>query len=94
MKTNTETYKVLINGDEFNLVSDETEAHVLKAAERVNAIIKELSAGMSHVDKRKVAVLAALQLASELQHAKNDREKRKQQENSLVAYVDHTIASL
>ncbi len=92
MKTNTETYKVLINGDEFHLVSDEAEEHVLKAAEKVDAIVQELSA--KGIDKRKVAILVALQLASDLLHTQSDLAKCKQQEDALVSFVDHTIASL
>ena len=94
MKTNTETYKVLINDDEFNLVSDEAQAHVLKSAERVDGIIRELSAKVTHIDKRRLAILAALQLASELLHAQDDLAKRKEKEDALVLFVDHSIASL
>ena len=94
MKTNTETYRVLINGDEFYLVSDEVEEHVLKAAEKVDAIIQELSPNESQIDKRKVATLAAVQLASELLHTQNDLAKRKEQEKDLASFVDHTIGSL
>lgn len=94
MKTNTETYKVLINGDEFHLVSDESQAHVLKAAERVDAIVQELSAKVSHIDKRKVAILAALQLASELLYIQDDLAQRKQKEDALALFIDHTVASL
>ncbi len=89
---NTETYKVLINGDEFHLVSDEAEEHVLKAAEKVDAIVQELSA--KGIDKRRVVILAALQLASELVHTQSDLAKRKQQEDALISLVDYTIASL
>jgi cell division protein ZapA len=94
MKTNTETYKVLINGDELHLVSDESQAHVLKAAERVDAIMQELSAHASRIDKRRVAILAALQLASELLHAQEDLAHRQKKEDALAALIDRTVASL
>ncbi|EKD49022.1 MAG: hypothetical protein ACD_64C00029G0003 [uncultured bacterium] len=94
MKTNTKAYKVRINGDEFHLVSDEAEAHVLKAAEKVDAIIKELSTGASRIDKRKVAILAALQLASELLHIQEALADHKQKESALALFIDHTVASL
>ncbi len=94
MKTNTETYKVLIHEDEYQLVSDEAETHVLKAAERVNEIMKKLASGAEAVNKRKVAVMAAIQLASELLHMQEDRAKREQQEKDLASLVEQSIASL
>lgn len=94
MKTNTETYKVLINGDEFHLVSDEPQAHVLEAAQRVDAIVQELSEKASHIDKRRVAILAALQLASELLRVQEDLARRKEKENALASFIDNTVASL
>lgn len=94
MNTNTETYKVLINGDEFHLVSDEAETHVRQAVEKVNAVIKALTAGASHLDKRKVAVLAAVQLASELQQLQNDVAEIRRHESHLVSLVDRALTSL
>lgn len=93
MKTNTNTYKVLINGDEYQLVSDEAEAHVLKSAEKVNEIIEQLSAG-SNANKKMVAIVAALQLASEVLRLQEDKEKRQQHEKDLTALIDRSIASL
>lgn len=94
MKTNTETYKVLINGDEFHLVSDESQAHVFKAAETVDAIVQKLSSQASHIDKRRVAILAALQLASELLKTQETLALKQEKENALAALIDHTVASL
>jgi len=94
MKTNTETYKVLIHGDEYQLVSDESHEHVLKAAERVDALVRELNAQASHIDKRRVALLAALQLASELVHAQDALSSHQEKEDALVALIDTTVASL
>ncbi len=94
MKTNTETYTVLIHEDEYQLVSDEAETHVLRAAEIVDELMKKMSAGAEVGNKRKVAVMAAIQLASELLHMQEDRVKREWQEKELILLVERSIASV
>ena len=94
MKTNTETYKVVISGEELHLVSDESREHVLQAAQKVDAIVQQLSQGAGSIDKRRLSILAAVQLASELLHTQKDLESRKQKEDALASLIDRTVASL
>ncbi len=60
------SYKLSIFGDSYSVVSDESEIQLHKAAARVDSLMKEISAKISHIDEKKVAVLVALQMASQI----------------------------
>ena len=60
------SYKLLIFGDHYSVVSDESNAQITKAASMVDALMKEISSKASQVDEKRIAVLVALQMASKL----------------------------
>ena len=93
MNIDTKSYKVVISGEEYRLVSDEGEKHVLQAASLVNELIETLARGNEKRDKRKILVLTALQLASKYVQAMSQLESLKQQENKLIAAIDQRLAS-
>lgn len=68
------TYKLLIFGDHYSIVSDESQAQITKAAAQVDALMKEISAKATHVDEKRIAVLVALQLASKLLVLESNQE--------------------
>ncbi len=94
MNTNTKNYKVVIDGERYNLVSDEGEIAVLKAAALVDEIIGTLSSQLEHVDKRKIAVLAALQLASNYLQAENLLTQYKEQQDRIDAQIEQMVSLL
>ncbi len=94
MDMNAKSYKVVIDGEEYDLVSDEGEAHIAKAASLVSEVIHSLSSDIQGVDKRKVAMLVALQFASKFLHAEQRLTQRKEQEDELIAWTKHKLASL
>jgi len=62
----SKSYKVTIFGCTYTLVSDESEAHILQSAELVDTLMKEIATKSKIADSSKVAVLAALRVASKL----------------------------
>lgn len=91
---NTKSYKVVINNEEYNLVSDEGEARVAEAAKMVDTIIQQLSKQAPSLDKRKIAVLAALQIASTVLQHQDVIAQRSQLEDNLVSLIDSKLLSL
>lgn len=88
------SYKVVINNDEYNLVSDEGEARVLQVAALVDETIAALSSRGGRIDKHKVAVLAALQLASKYLQSEHLLTQRKKQEDMLIASIEQQLSSV
>jgi cell division protein ZapA (FtsZ GTPase activity inhibitor) len=68
------TYKLLIFGDHYSIVSDESYTHITKAAAQVDALMKEIAAKAVHVDEKRIAVLVALQLASKMLSLESNKE--------------------
>ncbi len=94
MNTNTKSYKVVIDGERYNLVSDEGEISVLKAAALVDEIMATLSSQLEHVDKRKIAVLAALQLASKYLNSEYLLTQQKEQYDIMHAQIERMLSLL
>lgn len=68
------TYKLLIFGDHYSIVSDESQAQITKAAAYVDVLMKEISSKAVHVDEKRIAVLVALQLASKVLALESNKE--------------------
>ncbi|EQA38719.1 cell division protein ZapA [Leptospira inadai serovar Lyme str. 10] len=62
-----------ILGDEYTIVGDADPEYIKQLAEVVDRKIRELSLGMPSSSKLKLAVLAALNFADELEQLKNAR---------------------
>lgn len=58
--------KVEIFNDQYSLISDEKEADVLKASLMVDKLMREIADKSNLNDDKKIAVLAALRIASKL----------------------------
>ena len=82
MTKQTKQYKITILDNDYSLVSDESEQHVRSTVEYVNSLMKEVLEKSRLTDQTKVAVLASLQIASELLHLQE--EKMHTQKESLV----------
>jgi cell division protein ZapA (FtsZ GTPase activity inhibitor) len=94
MNTEAKNYKVIIFEEEYHLISDEQQESVLEAAAYVNQMMKELASCTPRAQKHKLAVLAALQCASQMIQAKKSLEMRKMQEKELVNRTEKIISSL
>jgi len=79
-KMNIEKKKLRIEifNDQYSLVSDEREQDVLKASQVVDKLMREIADKSGLHDDKKIAVLAALQIANKIVNL----------ENSLLYYED------
>lgn len=60
-------YVLAIGDDQYRVVTDEEEAHLKKAAERVHSAMVQILGSSSTITPKKAAVLAALQFVNEMQ---------------------------
>lgn len=70
-----EKYKVSIFGETYTLISDESHDHINKVVDEVNNLMSEISRQGQIVQPHKVAVLAAIQLASKNIDYNNQSDK-------------------
>jgi cell division protein ZapA (FtsZ GTPase activity inhibitor) len=88
-------YKVTILGEQYTLVSDQTEEQVLSVAASVDVLMQEIMQATRGVDRKRVAVLAALRLASkvhEMQVSLQDQERNHQRLAELVELASHELS--
>ncbi|TGM06207.1 cell division protein ZapA [Leptospira barantonii] len=62
--------KVRILGEEYTILSETGEDYIHSLADEVDRKLRELGAGMPGASRQKLAILAALNFADELQQAK------------------------
>lgn len=87
------SYKIKIFEDQYTLISDESESHVIRAADIVDSLMKEVSIKSNSSDHKKIAVLAALRLADKLlnlEHIYNDEQLKKV---ALIDLIEHELKS-
>ena len=86
---------ITIAGQKYTIKSDATDAYVQALAGRVDAKIKEVQRGAKTAPPQAVAVLAALQLADELERERQRRtELRKrvrERTRALRQYLDREV---
>ncbi len=66
MSNEVKKYKVSIFGETYTLVSDETDEQIIAAAHAVDILMREISEKSHLADPKRISILAALQLASQL----------------------------
>ena len=87
-------YKVQIFEEQYVLSSDDSETLVLKAAEMVDASMKEISHYSTITDSKKIAVLAALRIAEKLLSFEREQNKEHQKQSALKNYIDQELSLL
>ena len=92
MKNNS--CKLLIFGDHYSVVSDESPTQLTKAASTVDALMKEISAKVPHIDEKRIAVLVALQLASKITSLESQAEQTEMRHKELVDRVEYDCIAL
>src|SRR5438105_171337 len=93
MKQDTKTYKVLILGDHYTIVSNESEQHILQVEQLLNSLLKDIAEKSALNDTKKVAVLAALQLSSKLLYAQQHMEKESVAQLQLAQRIQQELSS-
>jgi len=97
MKKEKTPYRVNILDEHYSLVSDEPAELVFNAAHIVNSLMKEVAlknAGNIGVDIKKIAILAALQLASQLVSLKNVHELSTAKHIELINKMSHVLQQI
>lgn len=94
MNVESKSYTLHIFGMDYKIVSDEPEAHLIQAAATVDRLMKEIAGGSTHAEKHKVAVLAALQVASTLLYNQQEIATKKNHENAVMNRLERILASL
>ena len=92
MNKEKKRYEVTIFGDQYVLISDESQEHVIEVATRVDTFMREIADASSMTDSKKVAVLAALKFADELAVLEAEVEQRKALLEALVDRIDLEIS--
>ncbi len=93
MNSTRKQYKIDIFGENYTLISDETEEHVKKSAQHIDLLMKEIASKMPIVNNQKTAVLAALQLASDLVYLKKVMETNEARESTLAEKIEKVLTS-
>ena len=77
--TPSQSHKVVIYNQAYNLRSDHDAQYIQDLAEYVDARMNEIARATMTVDSLRVAILAALQVADELFQARKDKEKTEEE---------------
>jgi cell division protein ZapA len=93
MTKQTKQYKITILDNEYSLVSDESEQHVHSTVEYVNLLMKVVQEKSRLADQTKVAVLAALQIASELLRLQEEKVHNQQEYSVLIDTIEKQLQS-
>ena len=91
MDNKIKSCKVTIFGDCYSLVTTEAEDCVVQASHLVDSIMREIANKSTLVDEKKVAVLAALRLASKVIQLEDAVDKAKRKENQLVESIEQEL---
>jgi len=88
------SYRVQIFEEHYVLSSNESESLVLKAAEIVDASMKEISHQSTITDAKKIAVLSALRLAEKMLYFEQVHSKEQEKKVALKNYIDQELSLL
>jgi cell division protein ZapA (FtsZ GTPase activity inhibitor) len=91
MKRELSSYRVVILGDEYAVISDESEEHVMESANYVHTLLQESMRKAPITSSKKIATLTALRLASTLIITEEAVKKYEERSNALVHYIDRLI---
>jgi len=91
MNSQIKKYKAHILGDTYSIVSDEKESFILESVQSVDSVMREISEKMPTMDKQKVAVLAALKIASGKIQLEHFIEEEKKLSSKIMDVLDFNI---
>ena len=89
----TQRCKVHIFGDEYSLVTNEPAEHIVQAAHMVDVLMREISEKSAISQEKKVAVLAALRMASKIVALESEIAQERQKEKTIIEQIDKALLS-
>lgn len=93
MNTEKNKFKVNIFGDQYMLVSDQSQEYVMKVASTVDILMRDIAQGAHISDGKRVAVLAALKVADRVATLELDANREKERQEALVALIEQECSS-
>ena len=91
MKNN---YKLLIFGEHYSVVSDESSAQINKAAALLDSLLKEAASKLSQVDEKRIAILIALQLVNKTLSLESQIEQAQLSCKELIARIEFECSAI
>jgi len=79
---------ITIFDDKYTIVSDESEDNLAGAVEYTNRLMSSVSVQSGIADKKKVAVLSALQMAMRVSELEYQLKMVRDKEEELVSFLD------
>jgi hypothetical protein len=93
MKQEIKKYTVIIGGEQYTIMSDESEHCLMQAVELLQTLIPTKSPDSSF-DNHKYVALAALQLATRILTLESNLKEERLKQEELVSFVDFQIRHL
>lgn len=81
-------YIIRILNDQYTLTSDESQEHINKSSELVNLFVREIVDRNKQMEHKKVAVLAALRMASHIIQLESQLNDLKNKELTVKASLE------
>ena len=88
MNVEKKKIKIEIFNEQYSLVSDEDESILLRASQIIDTLMKEIADKSSLKDEKKIAVLAALRIASKLVNAEKSLQCYESRQKELAEMID------
>jgi len=84
-------YQLEIFGDNYSLVSDESEEHVISAAQLVDKYMKEIADKVTIKNQQRIAVLAAVRIASILLYKEATLEEQRRYIDNMIEVISKEL---
>lgn len=94
MTTKAKKYEVVIFGNTYALVSDESLDRIMQSAELIDNLMNEIAHKSRGLDTKKIAILAALQIAQELGSLQDACKFEQECQTKLIAKINDQLASV
>jgi len=94
MMNTIKNYKVTIFGDQYTLASDESNEVIIQASNVVDSLMKEIAQHSKISDAKKIAVLAALQIASKAVMLESESDAIKRHKEKLIDRINQELFSV
>lgn len=94
MESGLKKYRAHIFGDTYAIVSDEKEVLILEAVKIVDGVMRDIADASQVVDPKKIAVLAALKIATRALHVEAIMEQEKHLSSRIMNVLDREEATL
>lgn len=85
-------YQINIFDESYTVISDESEKEVRDVVLLVDSMMREIVGQSTNIDKKKVAIFAALKLAKKMLILQSESNRLKDCQNNLINIIDKDLA--